>query len=70
MQGSVRMTLLLFWLEYYPTFGIVKTDYLEGNFVPNKKAGPQFADANEEPAYRSAVQNSPAICVFLADAIQ
>ena len=30
----------------------------------NKKAGPQFTDVNEEPAYRSAVQNSPAICVF------
>ncbi len=32
--------------------------------MPNKKAGPQFANANEEPAYRSAVQNSPAICVL------
>ena len=40
----------------------------EVNFVPNKKAGPQFAFANEEPAYRSAVQNSPAICVFYSAA--
>ena len=38
----------------------------EVNFVPNEKASPQFAFANEELAYRSAVQNSPAICVFYA----
>ena len=42
----------------------VKNAESEVNFVPNKKAGPQFTDVNEEPAYRSAVQNSPAICVF------
>ena len=42
----------------------VKNAKCEGNFVPSKKASPQFALANEELAYRSAVQNSPAICVF------
>ncbi len=35
-----------------------------GEFKAHKKAGPQFADANEEPAYRSATQKSSIICVF------
>ena len=30
----------------------------------HKKAAPQFANANEEAAYRSATQQSPAICAF------
>ena len=28
----------------------LKSAYRGGNFLPNEVAGPQFADANEEPA--------------------
>jgi hypothetical protein len=30
---------------------VKKTDYLGGNFVPNEKVAPQFANANEEATY-------------------
>ena len=42
----------------------VKNAESEVNFVPNKKAGPQFAFANEEGVYRSVTQQSLVLCVF------
>ena len=59
------MTLSPFWRWCKLTFGSGKKRKVCGKCKAHKKAGPQFAFANEELAYRSAVQNSPAICVFL-----
>ena len=60
------MTLSLFGCGAIGRLKAVKNAKCGGNFVPNAKAAPQFALANEEPAYRSATQQLPAICVFYA----
>ena len=43
------MTLYLFWRSAISRLKAVKNAKCEVHFVPNKKAAPQFAFANEEP---------------------
>ena len=65
MQGRQNDAFPI-WLWCYRAFESGKKRKVRCKCKAHKKAGPQFALANEEPAYRSATQQLPAICVFYA----
>ena len=48
---SLPVCFIYFGRSAFKAPKATKTDYLGGNFVPNEKVAPQFADANEEATY-------------------